>query len=308
VSDRVPFPNVGAESGDVGGAFPPVQRLVQAWKSLVDDPPWPWLERARGLVPWMATVDAAKRALERRLPLVGAPPFVVERVHDKAFALRIARDRKLDETVPDLAVILEPDEVSTSRVETIAAEWPRWAWHDFTVKPRWGTAGRGRVRGVDGRAAIGAAIGAFERGAIVEPWLHRMIDMSSLWHVDEHGEPHLLGTTKQIVRGAGVYLGCDVVITDVGAMAGTEWDEPAIERARVVVEAAAREGYRGPCGVDAFTWKDEAGAVHLRGVVELNARFTAGHVALGLIARRAPSVGARFRFTLDSDDVLSVVP
>jgi hypothetical protein len=133
------------------------------------------------------------------------------------------------------------------------------------------------------------------------------MDLSTLWFVDEHGEPHVVGVTQPKMRGAGVYLGCDVVATDVGLMAGTKWDEPAIERARVVVEAAAGAGYRGPCGVDAFTWRDEAGEVHLRGVVELNARFTAGHVALGLIKRRSPKAGERFRFRLDNDDVLTVV-
>lgn len=35
-------------------------------------------------------------------------------------------------------------------------------------------------------------------------------------------------------------------------------------------------GYFGPFGIDAFTWKDVDGTVHLRAVSEVNARYTLG--------------------------------
>ncbi len=320
---RVPFANVGAESGAYAPvtaapqgraarhpASPaPVLRLARAFEELVEDPPWEWLERAVGLVPWLSTDAAVSEALARRVPYAAAAPAIVRVVHDKAFAVRVARDKDLDPGVADLAVILEPDELSPARIFAIADEWPRWAWRSFTVKPRWGTSGRGRSSGKDGRLAPPRGRVFSPSGVVVEPWLDRAMDLSSLWHVDVHGEPHLLGVTQPKMRAAGVYLGCDVVVPEGGAfartpVAGTRWDEPVVDKARVVVEAAAAAGYRGPCGVDAFVWRDDDGALHLRGAVELNARFTAGHVALGLVQARGPAPGARFRFRLDVDEML----
>ena len=168
------------------------------------------------------------------------------------------------------------------------------------------TAGRGRVAGRDGRFRFtnpeGLTTFRLRGGAVVEPWLPRIVDLSSLWHIDERGEPHLLGSTAQQTTGSGIYRGCNVVMTDLGPSAGTiAWDDLVVERARVVVEAAAAASYRGPCGVDAFIYGDnDTGRPTLRGAVELNARFTAGHVALGLIADDP----RRLRATADGRRVL----
>ena len=72
----------------------------------------------------------------------------------------------------------------------------------------------------------------------------------------------------------------------------------------MVAEAAAAAGYHGPCGVDAFAFRGPGGESTLRSVVELNARFTMGTVALGLL-RRACAAGvlagpAAWCFTLRS--------
>jgi hypothetical protein len=55
--------------------------------------------------------------------------------------------------------------------------------------------------------------------------------------------------------------------------------------ARVVGEAAVREGFWGPCGIDAFVYKDPENGELLRPLVELNARFTTGWIALGILQR-----------------------
>jgi hypothetical protein len=72
--------------------------------------------------------------------------------------------------------------------------------------------------------------------------------------------------------------------------------------ALTIARAAAAAGYWGPCGVDAFAYRDpESGGESLRPVVELNARFTLGSVALGQ-ARRAlsaqPALGDAERLEL----------
>jgi hypothetical protein len=324
--EATPSASSGATTGATAGPTSEVTfgargRLGEAFRGLVEEdaPPWPWLAAARGLVPWLATPAAAEAARLRGLPLWGPSPAVVSRVHDKSFAAGLARD--IDEVGP-LLVVLEPAEATPARIEQEVARWPAWARARFTVKPRWGTSGRGRIAGVDGRLAVrhGALLPleslARRGGEVLEPWLERTTDLSSLWFVDERGAPLLLGVTRPRTRGAGVYLGCDIAVGASGAAialgSGTPHDEPAVARARPVVAAAARAGFRGPCGVDAFLYRDPTAAaasaeVALRGVVELNARFTAGHVALGLVLQRGPPPGARARFSLDHDELLTVV-
>jgi hypothetical protein len=60
----------------------------------------------------------------------------------------------------------------------------------------------------------------------------------------------------------------------------------------VVVAAAARRGFSGPCGVDAFVFRGPEGAAILRPVVELNARYTVGTVVIGLLKRHREQIAA----------------
>lgn len=57
--------------------------------------------------------------------------------------------------------------------------------------------------------------------------------------------------------------------------------------------AASEAGYRGPCGLDAFVYRDAAGQEAFRPVVELNARFTVGQVALAELRRTMPLLRER---------------
>ena len=90
---------------------------------------------------------------------------------------------------------LAPEELRASgaaaRVADMLASWPSWARARFTLKPRIGTSGRGRVAGVHGLVSD-AMQGAFERlasrgGAVLEPWLDRVADASAQLHVAEDG-------------------------------------------------------------------------------------------------------------------------
>jgi hypothetical protein len=97
----------------------------------------------------------------------------------------------------------------------------------------------------------------------------------------------LLGTTTALVNKSGLWQGAQLVIDDDGVPRSTfggrvsVWDRQLVDESFFVVEAAARAGYRGPCGVDAFVFEGPRGTPVLR-LVEFNARFTAGLVAVVL--------------------------
>lgn len=292
-----PFSNLGAEEGSSVSALPgdstPVGRLALHFEAVVRRPPWRSLGDVDGVVPWLSTAEAVAFARARDMRVWGAPPDVVRKLHDKGWAARVARAQDLvDDELAAMITVLEPEELADSRlVEDAIARWPAWARDDATLKPRWGTSGRGRVRVrlgvVDAAARNGLATLQARGGAVLEPWLARVHDLSSQWLVDEGGEVRLLGCTRQIVRPSGVWLGCEVVHDDDGQGSGTAWDQALVSKARPLVAQAAQAGYVGVCGVDAFTWLHPraaaGGAERLRGVVELNARFTGGAVALAAV-------------------------
>jgi hypothetical protein len=285
---RVAYANLGAEEGlgevaaDARGSL---LSLAHHFRALVQRPPWRALEAADGLVAWINTADAAAAAARRGLAVWGAPVDVVRRVHDKGFAMSTALALGLlDDDLASTITVFDPDELTVEAIEAALARWPAWARAAATLKPRWGTSGRGRVpvrnAVLDERTHNGLAGLRARGGAVLEPWLTRVDDLSSQWFVGPGGEVRLLGCTKMLTRPSGVWLGCDFVVDDDGGGSGTPWDAALIAGARPLVEAAGAAGFMGFCGVDALTWRHQ-GTVRLRSVVELNARFTGGTAALG---------------------------
>jgi hypothetical protein len=343
------LPNVGAEEGAAAEARPhppQVATVAQLWRPLFaagadwldpalaetpypaalgprpDAAVFPWLAVPDGITAWLNTEAAARAAAAAGGELNGPAPGVVRRVHDKAFAHEVAcREGWLPQELVETIAVLEPAELADAdhgirRLQTLLAGWPEEARRRFTLKPRFGCSGRGRVAGSDGAADTEELRGALPRlaqrgGALLEPWCDRSEDLSaSLWLGDD-GELLLLGTTRQWLAPSGLYLGQRGTLDTKGRVtSGSERDETLREAAAAVARAAARCGFRGPCGVDAFAYRTAAGEERFRPVVELNARFTMGILAIGW-ARRSlakareafhPHAGQRlhFHFGLDA--------
>jgi len=325
------LPNLGGEEGPgwhEAAALPAVRAQCRLWRLLFapdaellgsapeahllghDEPPalhfegaaFPWLAGG-GAFAWLVTDEAVHEARAAGVGLAGAPPALVRVVHDKAFALAAARAEGLVPPVLcDCLDVLEPETLragdAAERIEVRVGAWPAWAREQFTLKPRLGTSGRGRVAGCAGRldrARLGGALARFSErgGAVLEPWLERTADFSTQLHLAEGGVT-LLGSLEQIVSPAGVFLGHRGELDSRGRVfSGHPVEERLREAAAQIGQAAFARGYRGPCGVDAFEFvaPEEAGAggrVVLRPVVELNARFTAGTVTAGLVRRLLP--------------------
>lgn len=304
--------NLGAEEGSSGTAAAARQggeaaTLAELWRGLFDPPAYAWLNRAETAA-WFNDDDAERVAGTQSLS--GASAAIVRRVHDKAWAVSVASTEKLEPRVlRGLPTPLAPEELRASgaaaRVADVLASWPSWARARFTLKPRIGTSGRGRVAGVHGLVSD-AMQGAFERlasrgGAVLEPWLDRVADASAQLHVAEDGVVTLLGTLRIVTTGSGQPRGHRGEF-DVGGhtWSGIGEEETLREAARVVGERAACEGYHGPCGMDAFAFRSpEDGTRSFRPLVEFNARFTAGTVALGHIARNLGRVKAKLGLASD---------
>lgn len=315
---RTLYPNFGAEEADVpppalGPRGPRVfVHLREAWSqallpsrlgAFVDDD---------AFVAWLNTPGAAAAAQAAGRRLWGADPGVVDVVHDKGWCIRAQRALGIIDAGTDARItVVDAHDVD---VDVLAAAVAAAGDH-ATLKPRRGTSGRGRVHG----SRPDTWPGALERlrrlgGVVVEPWQKRVVDWSSQWHVDDDGQVHLLGTTRAVTLTSGGWVAAVVDVTADGVVAadldddGDEVHDDGdandgegalaallrrfVDESRLLVAAAAREGYVGVCGVDAFVYAED-GHLALR-IVELNARFTAGAVAVGLALRVPPGLRLRF--------------
>ncbi len=281
----------------VGSGAPAAPRLSAAFAAVAEEPAFPFCAAGASLVPWLATAEASALARAEGVPLAAAPPEVVRRVHDKAWAQAAAQATGLvPAPLAGASLVLAADELSDAdaarcRIESAVSAWPEALRGDFTVKPRVGTSGRGRLAGRDGRIDATRLGGALARlraagGALVEPWLERTLDLSAQLHIAASGEVRVLGTLRQVLTAHGGPIGhSGLVDRDGSIVSGTRWDSALRAAALAIGGEASRAGFRGPCGLDALVFRASDGAPSLRPVVELNARYTAGTVALGHVSR-----------------------
>ena len=244
------------------------------------------------LVPWLATPEARELAERQGRALWPDAGEGVPRTHDKAFALECAR--ALDALPEPLECIRCFDSEQAAaprelreRVEREVAGWPEaWA-RRFVLKPRIGTSGRGFVHGAEGRLDGRRLENSHPRGGwILEPWLDVVAELSAQLWIGPEADPRLLGTLRvETGRSGAVRAILGRLRADGGLDSGTAWDE-RLRRAALGLAARAREaGFRGVCGVDALAYRAADGEIELRPIVEFNARFTLGTVALGWAAR-----------------------
>jgi hypothetical protein len=325
------WPNIGAEEGAARSdrrADPWVAAVASLWQRLFPvgtdwldgaemrvaaETPAPgaraafaWLEADGALTAWLNTEAARERAEAAGRRLTGPLPAAVQRVHDKAFAFERARDSGLlPAELATLIEVFEPDRLrdpdkGVAAIQRALDDWPTWARARFTLKPRFGSSGRGRVAGRDGRADEPALRRALPRladrgGALLEPWLERSEDLSaSLW-LGESGELQLLGTSEQLLAASGLYRGQRGTVDSKGRVtSGSPQDEALRDAAVALAQAAASAGFHGPCGLDAFSYRAASGRDVFRPVVEWNARFTLGIVAIGLVKQARREIRAAF--------------
>jgi len=303
--------------------LPAVARAKSLWGSLfglgatIDDSPasphaapaFGWLPATgeAGVLAWWGDTAAARTPEVSGKTWLGSAPEVTEAIHDKAFALR---EGTLPSVLRDTVHCFDPDDLkqldsgadAAEVLRAIVARWPAWLRDRGCLKPRLGSSGRGRFAlGPDGvphdLAALESALGRLAQrgGAILEPWLQRSIDLSVHFHAREPHDPTnpaagpplvLLGSLIALCTEAGVPRGHRGEIDHRGRIhCGTRHDDALRDAGSELALAAYEAGYRGPCGIDAFSFLDDQGSEVLRPTVELNARFTMGTVALGCLRR-----------------------
>lgn len=302
------FPASARVAGEEIGSPPiPWHRWPAMLELGKEDAAFAWLGESEGCVPWLGDASARGDPAASGLSMSGPPPEVVASVHDKAFACRAADAAGLvPRPLRGTTRIFEAEELEdpASALEAIRSAlvgWPAWTNGRFTLKPRMGTSGRGRVEGRASALAEPALANAFPRlsrrgGAVLEPWLDRSGDLSAQVRLSDDGIV-LLGSLSLLTGPSGLYRGHVGEVDSRGRVfSGSPHDEALREAAALVGTAARAAGFHGPAGLDALTFRETPdGDPVLRPCVEWNARFTMGTTVLGLVRRLLP----RLRDELD---------
>lgn len=110
----------------------------------------------------------------------------------------------------------------------------------------------------------------------VEKWVHRLLDFSSQWLLDE--TVNCLGLCEIINNEKGGYKGSKFPLVNSTYEC---FFKEHIEKVKPVIHELHKQGYRGHLGVDAFIYEENK-TVHLCPLIELNPRKTMGFVALNL--------------------------
>ena len=134
---------------------------------------------------------------------------------------------------------------------------------------------------------------------VVEPWLDGRIDLSAQFEVECGRPPRLLGITRFVTDARGQYSGSFVHQKVAGLdeahrrfLYGDGADgrrfRRLFERLGAMVQPQTdAAAYSGPLGVDALVYYEreqdgQSGRLRLKPVVEVNPRYTMGHLALRL--------------------------
>lgn len=160
------------------------------------------------------------------------------------------------------------------------------------AKAPYSASGRHRVR-LEPGALPAPALGFVRRvlrehGALwVAPWLTRLRDLSVTLHVEPAGKVRLDPPLWLINDTKGAYRGHALAPMTQGLSDGQRRDlnDPVNlltqlrAVARFVGERLAKDGYMGPAGVDLMIYLGPDGQAALHPLLEVNPRYTMGHVA-----------------------------
>jgi hypothetical protein len=244
------------------------------------------------LVPWGWTPELCACRSAQQPP----DPQVVRRLNSRRWSaeLELAGGTAL----PGASICCSLEEV-VAAIARLPGIDPMWV-----IKAEFGMSGRERClgRGPLTTHAASWTQRRLRRDGVVflEPWVAPVEEAGLLWEVPRRASPQLVGVVPMHVDEHGHYRGSwfrgtppyagDLSDQPEGAPmnapgaaqpgGAASWDE-AVAATAQVAEMAQRAGYHGPLGIDVMRYRDASGAVRLRPLQDVNARWTMGRLALG---------------------------
>ncbi|MFQ3591277.1 MAG: hypothetical protein SNJ67_13400 [Chloracidobacterium sp.] len=228
--------------------------------------------------PWGWTPQAL-RVGERTGARLSPPALeVVARVNSKVYSHRLEAELGVADTRARLVT------TDTELAAQVARACPQ-AQDKWVVKHPYGVAARERILGRGPSLSPAAAAWCRRRFAdgdtlLFEPWHPATREYGLCGFIHADGSVALLGVSRPVANGAGTLVGYELTSEPPPSALWTV--------GRQVGSRLAADGYRGPWGSDALE--------HAHGwrlLLEINARWTVGFLALAALAR-SPEVSRRW--------------
>ncbi len=196
---------------------------------------------------------------------------------------------------------------SVERFDVARVDFGNRGFGHLILKPDLSASGRGQRRLATGGSLSDRELAELsvlfesQGQVVVEPELNRVMDFSILFD----GQGNLLDWSQQLVGLGRKYLGT-VLDKSLYGCAGDVKRFFLADKAQKVKQVSAwldrrlgqsgiRSKLSGPFGIDAMVYRDLAGQLKIKPMVELNPRTTMGHVSLALGKRLASGAVGQFR-------------
>ncbi len=284
-----------AEDGDL--IWTPEPIAEDFWESLAKHN----LPRVRGVVEWNSVRttgcevvpwgwSASTRAIGRST--LSPSDSAVRKGNSREWSF--ALEQELAVALPGAARLERVEELIEAVCRSASEFGEPVTEHAWVIKANFGMAARERLLG-RGPTLTAAHQSWLSRrldadGAVFfEPWLRRCAEVGIQCTLPPlgQGEPTLEGITPLLCDSNGGYRGSEFSL-DTGIP--REW-QVAVEFCEQAAKRLQSSGYFGPLGIDAASYEDSTGTIHLRPLQDINTRFTMGRLALGF--RRLLCVGER---------------
>jgi hypothetical protein len=130
-------------------------------------------------------------------------------------------------------------------------------------------------------------------GVVIEPWCDRIADIATICFITAQGEVRDVRHYRPLCNKSGTTYS-DFI--DPRDQVIAPWRDYLHDKACAAAHSVAKEGYFGPAGFDSFLMRDEGGCERCAAIIEINARFTLGHIAFALHDSLAGEQVSLYRF------------
>jgi len=228
---------------------------------------FPEVRRDAEFTPFGWNREAEQISSAYSTPAVHPPLEVVRRVNGRRFAASVESEVFGGGEV--VGVFTSVEDVEECLLNRPVGE------NGWILKADHGNAGlgnrrlRARTLGETDRGAI-ARLLAEDRCVLLERWRPRVLDVSSIFEIDASGNVVDLRIHEVVNTADGAFIGG---LFERDSTTVAPWRGAITDAVAAVAEKLTEAGYFGSVCLDSFVW-ESGGELHLRAVVDINARLS----------------------------------
>ncbi len=218
------------------------------------------------LLPWGFTPRLAQKATQYKK----TPPWpnleIIKKINAKTFSHQLEKEFQI---ALQKSFLSSSFERLKNAIETSSFDW--------VIKDPWGVSGRERIVGTAGKMTPHAAHWIrrhIKNELLFEPWVTNKKEFSLHFEISNNKQIQYLGSLSLLTNHAGTYRGNK---KSSSLQPPQHW----LTIAHQIAQKLLNLGYWGPISLDAFLGQLEDNIVQ-RPLVEINARYTFGRIALEL--------------------------